>query len=94
MLALIADIGPNTATVFAAFIGAGGTVLTAYVAVIATRTNRTVNGRTTELMLRVANLEELLTFARAQDAETPDEAEHGRTGLEARHAADQARRSK
>lgn len=66
----------NLVVLVSAVIGALGTVLSAYVAGIALqarntvrRTEEIVNGRTDELHARVALLEELLAFARTQDAE-------------------------
>lgn len=52
-----------------AIVAAAGSVLTAYVAVIAKRTEVVVNGKTAELLARVATLEELLAFSRNETRE-------------------------
>jgi hypothetical protein len=54
-----------------ALIAACGSIGTAYVAVIARRTEKTVNGRTDELLARVALLEELLAWSKTQPADPP-----------------------
>jgi hypothetical protein len=61
------------ALVLSSAIAAFGTVVSAYVAVVANKTRRAVNGRHDELELRVQLLEQLLSWAREDLAAVSDE---------------------
>lgn len=66
---LLGALSDSTVAITAAIIGAAGSIISAYIAVVVRSTRTSVNGRLDELQVRVQLLTELLEYARAQDAE-------------------------